>query len=64
MTSPKPPRVFVIGGQRIEVHRVVEVDVAKRMLHIDELPDGKLRLTMSRGWGVDVLSLSEPEPGK
>jgi hypothetical protein len=41
------------------VSRVTEVDMPKRALFVEELPDGTLRITYSRALVPDVLLLEQ-----
>ncbi len=50
-------RTLTIGDKEHLVSRVVEVDIPKRALYIEELADGTLRVTYSKALVPDVALL-------
>jgi len=48
------PRVELGGGRCVPIGLVVEVQVPRRLLFLEEMPDGAIRLTVSSAWGLDV----------
>jgi len=58
MTESKPRRFLEFeGGQRIEIGKVTEVNMPKKNLYIEEMPDGRFRLTYSTGLITDAKQL-------
>lgn len=48
------PRMELGDGRAVPIALVVEVRVPKKLLFLEEMPDGGIRLTVSSAWGLDI----------
>ena len=56
--KPRKIRKLTIGAHEFAISKVVEVDVPRKLLFLEEMADGTLRLSYSKAFGVSFEDLA------